>query len=80
MRRFDLQVQLIILISTEFVRESRRANAQLRIGKNDDRPSPPLATIHMTDGTVSRHYPKDLECLFKLDGKSFKNSYSKHVF
>jgi len=71
-RRFDLQVQLIILISTEFVRESRRANAQLRIGKNDDRPSPQLATIHMTDGTVSRHYPKDLEGLFKLDAETTK--------
>lgn len=23
----------------------------------------------MTDGTISRHYPKDLESLFKLDGK-----------
>lgn len=29
----------------------------------------PLGTIHMTDGTVSRHYPKDLEGLFNLDRK-----------
>ena len=58
-----------LLIITEFVRESRRANAKLRIGKDNDCPPPPLATIHMTDGTVSRHYPKDLESLFKLDGK-----------
>jgi len=26
----------------------------------------------MTDGTVSRHYPKDLECLFKLDAETTK--------
>ena len=25
----------------------------------------------MTDGTISRHYPKDLESLFKLDGKLY---------
>jgi len=53
------------LNTTEFVRESRRANANLRISKKDD----PLGTIHMTDGTVSRHYPKDLESLLSLDGK-----------
>ena len=66
------KLQLIILNTTEFVRESRRANANLRRltgSQDDDRPSPSLATIHMTDGTISRHYPKDLESLFKLDGK-----------
>ena len=66
------KLQLIILNTTEFVRESRRANANLRRltgSQDDDRPSPSLATIHMTDGTISRHYPKDLESLFKLDGE-----------
>ena len=32
----------------------------------------------MTDGTISPHYPKDLESLFKLDGK-YKNP-KLHVF
>jgi len=32
----------------------------------------PLGTIHMTDGTVSRYYPKDLEGLFKLDADTTK--------
>jgi len=52
--------------------ESRRANANLRIDKNDDKPAPPLATVHMRDGNVSRHYPKDLESLFKLDAETTK--------
>jgi hypothetical protein len=71
-----MRLQLIILNTTEFVRESRRANANLRrftgsSQKNDDQPAPSLATIHMTDGTISGHYPKDLESLFKLDGKLY---------
>ena len=66
------KLQLIIFNTTEFVRESRRANSNLRRingNQNDERPSLSLSTIHMTDGTISRHYPKDLESLFKLDGK-----------
>ncbi|KAF8806600.1 hypothetical protein BYT27DRAFT_7191158 [Phlegmacium glaucopus] len=57
--------------------ESRRANANLRISKKED----PLGTIHMTDDTVSRHYPKDLESLFSLDAETTKalmSDYNLH--
>lgn len=45
--------------------ESRRANGKLRSEKPDDA----LATMLMTNGSVSAAYPKDLKGLFSLDGK-----------
>ena len=45
--------------------ESRRANGKLRSEKADDA----LATMLMTNGSISAAYPKDLKGLFSLDGK-----------
>ncbi|TFK44953.1 hypothetical protein BDQ12DRAFT_593379 [Crucibulum laeve] len=45
--------------------ESRRANANLRSNK----PDATLNTIYMANGNISKHFPKDLQGLFSLDGE-----------
>ena len=56
---------MVRILLTLLARESRRANAKLRI----DKPGEPLATMFMTDGNVSGRFPKDLTSLFSLDGE-----------
>jgi hypothetical protein len=60
--------QFAYLVLYNYYRESRRANGNLRSNKADDL----LATLLMTDGTVSPRLPKDLKGLFGLDADTLK--------
>ncbi|KAG2016081.1 hypothetical protein CC2G_009292 [Coprinopsis cinerea AmutBmut pab1-1] len=48
--------------------ESRRMNSKLR----SDKPDEPLDALVMSNGSVSAHFPKDLQGLFTLDAETCK--------